>query len=64
MHLADLILCISNLLRGSQQNKEYFFSNVGLKKYFNFILESNQIEFIELLVQGTKEVISLDKALQ
>ena len=64
MNLADLILCISNLLRGSQQNKEYFFNNVGLKKYFNYILESNQIEFIELLVQGIKEVISLDEALQ
>jgi hypothetical protein len=63
MNLSDLILCISNLLRGSQQNKEYFFNQVGLTKYFNFIIESNQIDFIELLVQGIKEVISLDLAL-
>ncbi len=62
--LYDLIYCISNLLRGSQQNKEYFFNQGCLRKYFTLIFESDDLKFIQLLVQSIKEVTTLDMALQ
>jgi len=64
INLTDLIFCISNILRGSKQNKEYFYTQGCLAKYLDYILKTDDLPFLELIMQGIKEVSSLEAAIE
>ena len=56
-------MCITNLIMGSKENKIYFFEQGGMWKYLMFILESEDLKFIDLCVKGLKEIASLNTTL-
>lgn len=48
--MVNLVQCMTNLIAGSKENKIYFFEQGGAWKYLMFILESEDLKFIELLI--------------
>jgi len=50
--VVNLVQCITNLIGGSKENKVYFFEQGGVWKYLMFILESEDMKFIEILIHG------------
>ena len=46
----NIILTIKNILKGDKVNKDYFLVNGGTKMFLDIILESNDLQMIEMCV--------------
>jgi hypothetical protein len=57
------VFCITNLIKGTDKNKEFFLNQGSTMKYLKFILESEDLKFIDLCVKGLKEIASLNTTL-
>ena len=51
----NIILTIKNILKGDKENKKYFLDNGGTTKFTEIILESNDLQLIEICIQGIAE---------
>ena len=51
----NIILTIKNILKGDKINKSYFLHQGGTAKFMDIILESNDLQMIEMCVHGIME---------
>ena len=56
-----IILTIKNILKGDKLNKKYFLDNGGTQKFTDIILKSNDLQLIEMCIQGIAEQSSYKK---
>ena len=54
----NIILTIKNILKGDKENKQYFLDNGGTKKFTDIILTSDDLQLIEICIQGIAEQAS------
>lgn len=57
----NIIMTIKNILKGDKENKKYFLDNGGTKKFTDIILNSNDLQLIEICIQGIAEQASFKK---
>lgn len=48
-------MTIKNILKGDKVNKIYFYENRGTLKFMDFIIESKDMNFIEMCASGISE---------
>lgn len=59
----NLIYSISNILKGENKNKIYFFDNDGSTLFLKMILESSDEKIIEMCASSIKELASYKKCM-
>ncbi len=57
-------MTIKNILKGDKVNKIYFYENGGTQKFMDFIIETNDINFIEMCTSGISEQFQLKKVVK
>mmetsp|Transcript_17153 Transcript_17153/g.26518 ORF Transcript_17153/g.26518 Transcript_17153/m.26518 type:complete len:116 (+) Transcript_17153:3965-4312(+) len=48
----NIILTIKNILKGDNDNRLYFFENQGTVKFADIVLNSGDLQLIEMCIQG------------
>ena len=61
--MINLIFCISNILKGDNANRLYFYEQGGVARFLTFILQSQDLQLISLCVQSLKEIATLKSTL-
>ena len=57
----NIILTVKNILKGDKANKQFFYENGGTLKFMNVIIETKDINFIEMCTSGMSEQFQLKK---
>lgn len=59
----NIIVTIKNILKGDEENKQYFLDNGGTKKFIDLILSSDDMQLMEVCIQAISEQASDKKVM-
>jgi hypothetical protein len=63
-NIINLIFSISNIVKGSNANRVYFFEQGGAEKFLSFVLEQNDYKVIDICTQALKELAQCKQTLR
>ena len=48
----NIIFTIKNILKGDKENIKYFYDHGGTEKFIDIVLESNDLQLVEMCIAG------------